>query len=80
MGVGAADCIATSTDGVTFTGQGNGTFDAGTAVAFSSAEGRWVAAGNGANHLATSVDAFSWTGAGAVFGNSSVGVRPTVKE
>jgi hypothetical protein len=76
--------IATSTDGVTFIGQGISTFGgsgtglyipAGNNVAYSEAQNRWVAVGCCNNQIATSVDALSWTPVGnAIFSGTVSGL------
>ena len=61
VGTGA-NTIATSVDGITWTGLGKSIFWEAYGVAY--ANNLWVAVGNGANTIATSLDGITWTGRG----------------
>ena len=66
--------IATSTDGITWTGRGSNVFaSSGRGVAY--ANGLWVAVGNYGNTIATSTNGTTWTGRGStVFTDTAYGV------
>ena len=72
MGSGT-NTIATSTDGITWTGRGTSTFSTvGNAVAWNGS--LWVAVGSGTNTIATSTDGITWTGQTSPFTTTGVGV------
>jgi hypothetical protein len=64
VGSGGTDSIATSTDGITWTGRtGTTIFSLGRGAVY--AKELWVAVGEGTtNHIATSPDGITWTGRG----------------
>ena len=64
--------IATSTDGLTWVGQGTSVMTVGSGVAFNGK--MWVVVGSGKNQIATSTDGLKWTGRGSVFSSAGSGV------
>ena len=62
VGSGGENTIATSVDGITWTGLGRSIFYEAYGVAY--ANNLWVAVGNGSNTIATSSDGITWTGRG----------------
>jgi len=81
VAVGGGNSIATSTDGITWTGRGVVFFNYGRGVAYGqngSGAGLWVAvgySGGAGNTIATSTDGITWTGLGyAVFTTIGYGV------
>ena len=74
VAVGAGgNSIATSPDGITWTGRGTSIFSEGNGVAYNGF--KWVAVGKGTNSIATSPDGITWTGRGtSIFSTGGYGV------
>jgi hypothetical protein len=76
VGQGTTHNIATSPDGITWTGLGTSIFGAGNrgqSVAWNGA--LWVAVGSGTNTIGYSRDGINWTGLGkSIFSSNSYGV------
>ena len=63
VGTGNANTIATSLDGITWTGRGNYIFSTScNGIDWSSTQRKYVAVGNGTNIVATSMDGIYWKG------------------
>jgi hypothetical protein len=69
VGAGDVNTIATSSNGISWTGRGKTIFaNQGNGIRYSN--GLWVAVGSGTNTIATSTDGINWTGRGTtVFNN-----------
>jgi hypothetical protein len=81
VGTGSTNTIATSPDGITWTGQGINTFTtAGNDVTWNTK--RWVAGGQGGNTLAYSINGTTWYGApnsGNLFSQANgLGTNPRI--
>lgn len=73
VGSGTNHSIATSYDGINWTGQGDTIFTIGYKVAYNGI--LWVAVGSGPNTVAYSYDGFNWTGLGlSVFNSAGSGI------
>jgi hypothetical protein len=70
-GGAGGNSLASSTDGISWTGRGSSVMTSVTrAVAY--ANNLWIAVGEGSNHTATSTDGINWTGRGTLSGFNGV--------